>query len=324
MKNIYLHIALVASLLLGTIYTVVAQENLKIAVVPKSGEVLFWKSVKMGAKLEATALSGIDILWDAPSAEDKTDQQISIVEKCIANKVDGIILSPINQNALAKPVTMAMSKKIPVLIFDSALKGTPGKDYICFVGIDNRKAGRLAGEHLAKLMNGTGKAVLLRYIKGQANTTEREEGFIEALSKYKDIDLVEKDCYAGGSINEAIQASRSLQDKLNTAKGVFCPNEHSTIGMLQALEQMKLAGKINFVGFDTPSLAVNALKKGEVSALIAQDPARMGYEGVKAIVNHIRGKKIPANLDIDVKIVTLGNINDPEIQKLLSLANMTK
>jgi ribose transport system substrate-binding protein len=175
-----------AMILVSGIWTfVLPQEKLKIAVIPKSKSALFWKSTLVGAKLGALALSGVEILWTAPLSESDKEQQISIVEQCIADNVSGIILSPIHQDALAGSVSKAMNKKIPVIIFDSPLKGVPGKDFICYIGIDNRKAGYRAGEHLAKLLGSKGKVVLLRYVKGQANTTEREEGFLEAIAKHQ-------------------------------------------------------------------------------------------------------------------------------------------
>jgi ribose transport system substrate-binding protein len=217
-----------------------------------------------------------------------------------------------------------MKKKIPVLIFDSALKGTPGKDFISFVGIDNRKAGSLAGEHLGELLGGKGKVVLLRYVAGQANTTEREEGFLEAIAKHKGIQLTVKTRYAGGSVDEAKKVSLSILDRLKEADGIFCPNEQSTIGMLLALREAKLAGKIKFVGFDTPAPVVEALKTGEMSALIAQDPARMGYFSVKTIADYIRGKDVLVSIDTGVRVITRENLSDPEVQKLLALPTLSE
>jgi ribose transport system substrate-binding protein len=299
--------------------SVIPQEKLKIAVIPKSKAALFWKSTHMGAKLGAMAAANVDILWKAPVSESDQQQQIAIVEQCIAEGVSGIVLSPINYDALSGPVAEAMKKKIPVLIFDSALKGKAGKDFISFVGIENRKAGGLAGEHLAKLLGYKGKVVLLRYVKNQANTTEREDGFLDAIAKHKNIRIIVKDTYSGGTIDEAKNVSMSLLSQLKEADGIFCTNEISTMGMLLALREVDLAGKIKFVGFDTPAPVVEALKKGEVSALIAQDPSRMGYLSVKTIVDYIRGKKIDQMIDVGVSVITRENLNDDKIQKLLSL-----
>jgi ribose transport system substrate-binding protein len=298
---------------------VLPQEKLKIAIIPKSNGALFWKSTHMGAKLGALAAADVEILWKAPLTESDPEQQITIVNQCIAEGVSGIVLSPINENALSEPVSKAMKKNIPVLIFDSALKGKAGKNFISFVGIDNRKAGELAGNHLAKLLGGKGKVAMLRFVKGQANTTEREEGFLKAMAQYENIQMIVKDNYAGGTADEAKTSCKNMMDQVKQADGVFCPNELSTTGMLLALRGANLAGKIKFVGFDTPSPVVEALKKGEVSALIAQDPARMGYLGVKTIVDYIRGKKINQMVDIDVRVITRENLNDADVQKLLSM-----
>jgi ribose transport system substrate-binding protein len=302
----------------------VSQEKLKIVFIPKGNTSVFWKSIHTGAKIGAMAAASVEIVWKFPVTENDKAQQISIVEQCIADGVSGIVLSPISYDALSEPVSKAMKKKIPVLIFDSALKGKPGKDFISFVGTDNMRAGNLAGEKLAKLLNGKGKVVLLRYVKGQASTTEREEGFLEAIAKHENIRMIVKDSYAGATVDEAKKASRNLLSQLKEADGIFCPNELSTIGMLLTLRDANLTGKVKFVGFDTPAPSVEALKKGEVSALIAQDPARMGYLSVKTIVDYIRGKKIDPTIDTGVRVVTRENLNDPDIQKLLTLPSMSE
>jgi ribose transport system substrate-binding protein len=134
------------------------QEKLKIAVVPKGKEANFWKSMHIGVNIGAITSKDIEIIWKSPQTEDDRTEQISIVQQCVKEGVSGIILAPINYDALAEPVSKAMKNKIPVLIFDSALKGTPGKDFISFVGIDNRKAGRLAGENLVKIIKGQRKS----------------------------------------------------------------------------------------------------------------------------------------------------------------------
>ena len=324
MKKITKRFMLTIILLLGIQSLLLSQEKLNIAVIPKSDAALFWKSVHAGAKIGAMSASDVKIVWKAPLTESDKEQQIAIVDQCVADGVSGIVLSPISYDALSESVAKAMKNKIPVLIFDSPLKGKAGKDFISFVGIDNKKAGGTAGEYLATLLNGKGNVVLLRYVKGQANTTEREEGFLEAIDKHKNIRIIVKDCYAGGTVEEAKKASMSILSQLKEANGIFCPNEQSTIGMLLALRDANLTGKVKFIGFDTPALIVEALKNGEVSALIAQDPSRMGYLSVKTIVDNIRGKNIHPMIDIGVRIVTRDNLSNPDVQNLLALPSMSE
>jgi ribose transport system substrate-binding protein len=295
------------------------QEKIKIAVLPKNNESLFWKSVHAGVNIGAAISPGLEIIWKAPRTE-SDKEQIAIIDQCIKEGVSGIILSPISYDALSKPVSKAMKKKIPVLIFDSALKGKAGQDFISFVGIDNRNAGIRAGEQLAKILKDNGKVIMLRYVEGQANTTEREEGFLEEIAKHKNIQVIVKDHYAGGTVDEAIKVSTSLLGQLKEADGIFCPNEKSTIGMLLALRNANVSGKI-FIGFDASTPQIEALKKGEISALIAQDPSRIGFVSVKTIIDYIHGKKIPPKIDINIHVITRENVNDPQIKKIYSMSS---
>ncbi len=290
--------------------------KLKIAVIPKGTTHLFWKSIEAGARKAGEEL-GVEIIWKGPLKENDRAQQIAIVEQFVTEGVSGIVLAPLDDAALKRPVAAAGQKKIPVVIFDSALKGEAGKDFASFVATNNRKGGSLGGEQLAKLLQGKGKVALLRYQIGSASTVEREAGFLEAIGKNAGIQIIVDNRYAGATAGEAKTASLNMLDKIKEADGIFCPNESSTFGMLLALRQTNLAGKIKFVGFDTSPPLVEALEKGEIDALVAQDPTRMGYEGVKTLVEHIRGKAVATVVDTGVRLITRDNLNDPEIKKLL-------
>ena len=308
---------LIVVLLAGVVSGVLlAQPKLKLAVIPKGTTHIFWKSVEAGAQAAGKEF-GAEIIWKGPLKENDRAQQIAIVEQFVQEGVSGIVLAPLDNTALQRPVAAALSKKIPVVIFDSALKGEAGKDFVCFVATDNTKGGMWGGEYLSKLLNGKGKIVLLRYQVGSASTQEREYGFLAAVAKNPGLKMVVDNRYAGATAGEAKTAAMNIIDKLKEVDGVFAPNESSTFGMLLALRQNNLAGKIKFVGFDTSPPLLEALQKGEIDGLVAQDPTKMGYEGVKALVNSIRGKQVPKTVDTGVRLITRENLNSPEIKKLL-------
>jgi len=292
-------------------------QTLRIAVIPKGTTHVFWKSVEAGAQ-KAGADLGVKIIWKGPLKENDRENQIKIVQQFVSDGVSGIVLAPLDDTALQGPVKSAMEKGIPVVIIDSALKGEAGKDFVSFVATNNRKAGAIGGEELARLMGAKGKAVLLRYTVGSASTDEREAGFLEVMAKNPDITMLVKDRYGGATVGESQKEAMNLLDKIKAADGIFCPNESSTFGMLLALRQNNLAGKIKFVGFDATPLLVDALKKSEVEALVAQNPTRMGYEGVKTLVAHLKGEKVAATVDTGVELITRGNLSTPAIQKLLA------
>jgi ribose transport system substrate-binding protein len=293
-----------------------ADDKLTIAVIPKGTTHSYWKSVKAGAQQAGDEL-GVNIIYKGPLKEDDRAQQIAVVEQFVSDNVSGIVLAPLDDAALVRPVREATAKKIPVVIFDSALKATVGTDFVSFIATNNHQGGMMGGDQLAKVLGGKGKIVLLRYAEGSASTEEREAGFLEAIKKNPDMSMLVDNRYGGATISEAETASLNLLDQIKQADGIFCPNESSTMGMLLALRQNNLAGKIHFVGFDTSAPLIAALKAGEIDALVAQNPTKMGYLGVKTCVSAIRGEKVEQSIDSGVQLITRDNLNDPAVQKLL-------
>ncbi len=290
----------------------------KIAVIPKGTTHEFWKAVHSGARKAAQEL-GVEIIWKGPLKEDNREAQISLVEDFINAKVSGIVLAPLDDTALRMPVERAVKQKIPVVIFDSDLKSDK---YVSFVATDNYLGGRLAAEHLAKLLHGKGKVVMLRYQEGSASTQNREQGFIDALTNYPEITLVSANQYGGPTTETAYKSSENMLAPLKDANGlkidgIFCPNESTTFGMLRALQDQGYAGKVRFVGFDSSAKLVAALKAGEIDGLVLQNPTKMGYLGVKTIVEHLQGKPIEKRIDTGVVVATKENMEEPAIKALL-------
>ena len=305
-----------------------------IAVIPKGTTHTFWKAVEAGAVRAGKDL-GIKIIWKGPLKEDDKAGQIGMVED-FANDPDvvGICLAPLDDTALLGPVQAANAKK-PVVLFDSGLKGQAGKDFASLVATDNKKGGRMAGEEMVRLLGGKeakGKIVLLRYKEGHASTGDREAGFMEVFGdpddhgnspKYPDVRFLEWKRFGGATSGESQTAATNLIDKLKEADGVFCPNESSTDGMLKALEaepalvEKLKSGKLSFIGFDTSPPLVEGLRQGEIKALVAQDPEKMGYEAVSTMAKRLKGETVPESIDTGAYLVTKDKLDDPQIKKLI-------
>ncbi|HVT88933.1 MAG TPA: substrate-binding domain-containing protein [Tepidisphaeraceae bacterium] len=291
--------------------------KLTIAVIPKGTTHAFWRSVEAGANAAGTEL-GVKVIFKGPLREDDAAGQIGLVEQFTADNVSGIVLAPLNDSALLRPVQAATEKKIPVVIIDSGLKGEAGKDYVSFVSTNNKLGGAMAGDEMTRLLGGKGKLVLLRYASFSASTNEREAGFLESIHKSPDFSMLVDNRYGGATEGESQQAAENLLDQLKQADGVFCPNESSTLGMLKVLQQNSLTSKAKFIGFDATPREVEALKKGDIAALVSQNPFKMGYEGVKTCVESIQGKTVEKIIDSSAKLITRENLDNPDVQKLLS------
>jgi ribose transport system substrate-binding protein len=294
-----------------------AMKRLKIAVVPKGTTHEFWKSVHAGAVKAARELD-VEIVWKGPLKEDDLKSQVDLVHSFTAQGVSGLVLAPLNDVALGASVKGAVRAGIPVLIFDSDLKGT---DHTSFVATDNRAAGGLAGERMGALLGGKGNVIVLRYQEGSASTHHREQGFLEALKKFSDIKVISDNQYGGATTESAYAASENLLLAHGAAagkvEGVFCPNESTTFGMMLAIEKAGLQKKLKFIGFDASDKLVQAVRSGTIAALVLQNPFKMGYLAVKTMSEHLRGQKVAARIDTGAALVDQANMNTPEMAELL-------
>lgn len=297
-------------------------KKLAIAVIPKGTSHEFWKSIHAGAvkaqrEFEAEGRE-IDLIWKGPLREDDREQQIQVVENFIGRRIDGMVLAPLDSQALAGPVETAHRARIPVVIIDSGLNTDK---IVSYVATDNYKGGQLAADRLAELLGGEGKALMLRLQVGSASTEEREAGFLNQIrGRHPGIKIVSSDQHAGATRDTAFRASQNLLNRFGRdLDGIFTPNESATVGMLLAMRDAGLGSSdIKFVGFDTGEQSVVALKNGDLQGLIVQNPFQMGYLGVKTVINHIDGKTIDPWIDTGVVTVTPDNMEDPEIVELLN------
>ena len=297
-----------------------SDKELAIAVIPKGTTHEFWKSIHAGAIQAARELSDqgtpVRVVWKGPFREDDREQQVQVVEGFLSQGIRGIVLAPLDNRALVRPVEEAQRAGVATVIIDSGLESDVP---ISFVATDNRKGGRMAAERLGEVLGGRGKALLLRYAEGSASTTEREQGFLEELhARYPGIELVSTDQYAGPTRETAKRASENLLNRYGgVLQGIFTPNESSTIGMLLALQDIGKAGKVRFVGFDASTILIDAVRSRQLDGVVVQNPMRMGYLGVKTMVDHLRGKPVERRIDTGVMLVTAANLDSAATQELI-------
>jgi ribose transport system substrate-binding protein len=298
-----------------------ASDVLRIGVVPKGSTHEHWKRVHIGAEKAAAEYRAagvpVEIIWNAPLREDDKEQQVQVVEGFISQRVSGLVLAPLDSHALLRPVEEAARSGVPTVIFDSAL-ADPAKA-VSYVSTDNERGGRLAAQRMGELLQGRGTVLLLRYQEGSAATEERERGFLEELrATHPGIAIVSSDQYAGATRDTAKRASENLLNRYaEKLDGIFTPNESSTAGMLLALQDIKKAGAITFVGFDYSASFLEPLRRGEIKGFVVQHPVNMGYLSVKTMVDHLRGQPVPDVVDTGVLMVTLDNLDDPEVQAVI-------
>ena len=267
----------------------------RIAVIPKATAHLFFVSVHEGVERAAREFS-IEALWNGPSDETDSSRQIQIVDSMVAQGVDGIAISATDERALVAPLMRARAAKIPLVIFDSAVAMD---DYVSFISTDNYGAGCLAARRLASLVGGKGSVAMIQQKPGGASTGRRESGFEETLAKeFPEVKIVARQFSMGDRAKARAAAENILTAQAGLA-GIFASSEASSIGAIQAIRSRGV--KLKLITFDDSEMHREALKEGVVNLMLVQDPARLGYEAVKALVGFLRGEVQQKRLDLPVR-----------------------
>jgi len=286
----------------------------RIAVIPKGTTHIFWQSVRAGAE-KAGEETGAKIFWNGPKLETDREEQIQIIEDFIVQKVSGIVLAPLDRKALVPSVVKMFGNNIPCVIIDSAIDTDK---IVSFAATDNYKGGVLAARRMGEILAGKGKVIVVRYVPNSASTTNREDGFIDTIKKeFPDIDIVDEQ-YGMATVETALQATEDMLTKNTDLDGLYACNASTAVGALQALQSQGRT-EIKMVGFDAEDALVNGLKSGVIDSLVVQNPFKMGYLGVKTIIDKLDGKEPPKRIDTGVELVTRERLEEPEIKELLNL-----
>jgi ribose transport system substrate-binding protein len=205
---------------------------------------------------------------------------------------------------------------IPTVVIDSPLDSQVP---ISLVASNNYHGGELAADEMGRLLGGKGRVMLLRYQEGVSSTEAREKGFLERLQKqFPQVEVVSSNQYAGATRDTAKRAAENLLERFGSQlQGIFTPNESSTAGTLLALEDSGRAGKIQFIGFDTSDIFVQAMRQNKLQGIVVQNPFRMGELGVKTMADHLLGKPVEKRVDTGVRLITPASLDSPDSQLLL-------
>lgn len=319
-----------------------------ISIIGKDDSSSYWTNVKKGVMQAADDLNKelgykgsdkIKVTYNAPAKSEDIDEQVNILDEELSRYPDAIGIASIDSAACSVQFDLATANGIPVISLDS---GNEYKGIQCIVKTDNEDAARTGAYKLANEIGDEGQVILVVHDSNSETAKERVKSFEEEIkNNYPSVSIVETiycdkldDLKKKIAVEKDPNMSEDLQKaavekmtddevmqyylkKYPDLKGVFGTNESSTIFALEALQKTELAGKVALVGFDISEEQIAAMKNGEISGLVVQNPFGMGYASVVAAARTILQSGNEAVVDTGYIWVTKDNLENESIQNML-------
>ncbi|GGS19228.1 hypothetical protein GCM10010269_67820 [Streptomyces humidus] len=261
----------------------------------------FFVSVKNGAEAEAKK-SGVQL--SVQNANNSDSVALNLATTAISKQVGALIIDPVSSQSATSSVSQANNANTPVLAFDR--KPESGK-LASFIGYDAIQAGRNAADALAKSLNEKGTIVEIQGLLGTNVAQDRSKGFEEQIAKYPKIKTVAKQA-ADFDRAKALDVMTNVLQAHPDIDGVYAANDEMAMGALAALKSRKLAGKVQLVGNDGISDALEAVAAGTMYATNAESPYALGQKVITLTGNVLDGKTVPEEETLQGQLVTKENV----------------
>ena len=278
----------------------------KVALIMKSLANEFFKTMEEGARAHHKEhAEDYDLTVVGIKDEQDVAKQIDYVEMMMAQRADAIVIAPADSKALVPVCKRAMDARIVVVNidnkFDDAVLAEKGVK-IPFVGPDNRKGARLAGEHLASKLKAGDNVAIIEGIPNAFNGIQRKLGFEDAMKAGGMNIISSQSGYWEMARAEPIVSA--LVTEHADLKAVLCANDNMALGAVSAI---KTAGKMEdvlVIGFDNISAVQRLLKEGRILCTVDQHGDRLAIYGIEYALEMLGGKGTPSDKETPVDLIT--------------------
>jgi ribose transport system substrate-binding protein len=233
----------------------------------------YWQEAEAGFK-DAARTIGVKAEFTGPATY-SPDEELKAFQNAVTAGPAGILVSPARAKFFQDAIDSAVRAGIPVICIDS---DSPESRRILFIGTDNYRAGVESARHMANLLHGSGR-VLLITILAQLNLNERLRGVLETFGQ-QPIEITEV-IDDEGDPGKAEAQTAAVFDRKEKIDGILCLEASGGAGAAKVLQRFALSGKIPIVAMDKDPDTLDWIKKGVISVTIAQKPYAMSYYGLK-------------------------------------------
>jgi ribose transport system substrate-binding protein len=268
-------------------------QDIYIPVISKGFQHQFWQAVKAGAE-QAAEDCGVEITFEGPETESMVDKQMDMLQVALDKEPDAIVFAALDSVAAIPLLEKAQEAGIPVIAFDS---GVDSDIPLTTAATDIVAAAALAADMMAELIGGEGQVAVIAHDQTSRTGIDRVDGFTARMEEeYPDIEVVDVQ-YGGGDQLKSTDLAKAIILAHPDLKGFFGANEGSIIGVLNAVTELQMEGKIVVIGYDSGVQQIEAIKAGVEAGAITQDPIGIGYKSVEAAVMAILGEELPEEID---------------------------
>jgi len=291
----------------------IAAEDYYIPLISKGFQHQFWQAVKLGAEQAAEAC-GVTITFEGPESEAQVDKQMEMLQTALDKKPDALGFAALDSQAAIPLLERAQEEGIPVIAFDS---GVDSDIPLATASTDNVAAAALAADKMAELIGGEGQVAVIAHDQTSRTGIDRVTGFKDRIEEeYPDIEIVDIQ-YGGGDHLRSTDLAKAIILAHPDIKGFFGANEGSIIGVLNAVTELGMEGKLVVIGYDSGAQQMELIRSGVESGAITQNPIGIGYRTVEAAVMALRGEELPEQIDTGFYWYDADNIDDEEIAAVL-------
>jgi ribose transport system substrate-binding protein len=290
-----------------------AGEKPYIPVISKGFQHQFWQAVKQGAEAEATK-EDVTITFEGPENESQVDKQLEMLQAALDKHPQAICLAALDSKAAIPLLEKAQQANIPIVGFDS---GVDSDIPVATAATDNIAAAALAADKMAEAIGSSGKVGVIVHDQTSRTGIDRRDGFVNRMAeKYPDIEIIGPQ-YGGGDQLKSTDLAKAMIQANPDIKGFFGANEGSAIGVVNAVNELNMSGKLVVIGYDSGKAQIDAIDSGLMLGAITQNPIGIGAKCVEAAVKAINGEAVEKNIDTGFYWYDKTNITDPEIAAVL-------
>jgi len=279
-----------------------------IGLVMKSLQAEFFQEMKKGAEAFAGKQNSFELITVGTSNQTEIELQIQLIESLIEQKVDAIVVVPIDSKALVPPVVKAVDSGIKVINIDIKLDEELLKQNgveLTYVGPDNETASQIAGNVMGQKLGQGSKVILIEGLRVAENAQQRKLGFLKSINEYQ-LELVASEA-ADWETEKAEKVFEELFSENPDVEGVLCCNDAMAMGVIRVLEQAGKAGIIQVVGFDNDASAQPMLESGFMLATIDAFGSQMAVEGIEYALKVIKGMENKGSFTSKFRLVMKEN-----------------